>query len=922
MPGFTIIRAETYLRVWCVYRQSAAGKLTNCTRRSAEPLSGLQPYKQARKAYLSFRSPYPIWEAHYHYIDALVSSGSLILHEEALARIANFIEWHDGLNGRILPSLWALIPQYLPSGQARSKLLHNLRIKVSKHRYRLPYFQRDTTVNQEIHAEATPAFEGSGLIQPADAFSLRDAFTAMLFSHESAASRRALSSELHDWALAETQAVFRAHSGFDRADTSQDGSAWHNLNLLSLTYNTNRSTPSDMQNISLGPPESGAEVVDWVLVCAIVAAQNLLSRRADLLPDTSVDHAQALVRTIWVLWRRDSGKRIRPASALCCAAVSFMRLATLTEDNTLRDSIVRYIGDAIVVPIILKEMVCDPESWRSLSVGFACMSAMFGVHNFLEMFDTLRANRLELSHDSSDGWRNVVANSVVKNLLQYNAGVALRLYHSSEEAEVEIREPILVELCKTSISSGYLLQALKILRLPNLTHSSRKMLLNTLLDHLASAGQIFDSKLARTVSNTFNNLVQSNVYPSKAQSCELVTLSMVKAGFAPEATSIVINIGKSRPDFLRAGFLPHFGRKLMFGRHYGCMKQLVRSDLPVQPLSSSFDRKHNLKRSGLPLHTVLAQIQERSPPFPELASNDTAKSRPNALLLRKRRRRRVFTRRASRQTRTPPKPRKNVSADIITLKLMNSVSKTAKIDPKSLERVLYILIRSGRFLAAQKILNRIGVSGFTTKAGNIMMTGSFVPRRSLRNKRQVQHIMRRLTSLIGERGFVPDRVTLNLLIMARLRWDSVTNKEAARILFDRLICAGYPDGSGLQPRDGPFQTEQTASVPKPEDIGTPRQILMSYSRHIRPLYKIFIKAFIDRGDYEAARTVKTILENVRKEMSAEAGRREQARMMGQIKAHERRAEMVKQNQRVRRMRWRSKRRTRDASDALGSAGSD
>ncbi|THG97342.1 hypothetical protein EW026_g4639 [Hermanssonia centrifuga] len=131
-----------------------------------------------------------------------------------------------------------------------------------------------------------------------------------------------------------------------------------------------------------------------------------------------------------------------------------------------------------------------------------------------------------------------------------------------------------------------------------------------------------------------------------------------------------------------------------------------------------------------------------------------------------------------------------------------------------------------------------------------------------------------LKTYINEQQFVPDRVTVNILLKALLRWRKEVDADAVRALFDHMISGGYPHGGKCANGSLPFGAG--ASFPKgmqlPE-IKTP----ISFSRHVRPLYKMFIKAMYLRQDVHAARTVVGILKAVQAEAARQKEMRKEAR---------------------------------------------
>ncbi|KAF8604168.1 hypothetical protein BDV93DRAFT_522634 [Ceratobasidium sp. AG-I] len=112
-------------------------------------------------------------------------------------------------------------------------------------------------------------------------------------------------------------------------------------------------------------------------------------------------------------------------------------------------------------------------------------------------------------------------------------------------------------------------------------------------------------------------------------------------------------------------------------------------------------------------------------------------------------------------------------------------------------------------------------------------------------------------------SFVPDRVTLNLVVRALARCTSGVSAAQLRALFDELARIGF---CGLSCTEGCFGTEDghahmgfaTSAVALARMIdGLPGQSL--FIRHTRPLLKTFVRGFYLRRDEEAARVVVGVL---------------------------------------------------------------
>lgn len=147
--------------------------------------------------------------------------------------------------------------------------------------------------------------------------------------------------------------------------------------------------------------------------------------------------------------------------------------------------------------------------------------------------------------------------------------------------------------------------------------------------------------------------------------------------------------------------------------------------------------------------------------------------------------------------------------------------------------------------------------GMQTALGNVILDGHVSHNKS-RGTRNVKSVLRVLSLLVQEHGFVPDRVTTNIVVKAVLRWPALFDAAHVRQLFDFLVSSGYPGvGVGL-----PFGSGDAAMKGAGVVLGTPIPMpksKMSFTRHVEPLYKMFIKALYLRKDVAGARRVVGVL---------------------------------------------------------------
>lgn len=157
---------------------------------------------------------------------------------------------------------------------------------------------------------------------------------------------------------------------------------------------------------------------------------------------------------------------------------------------------------------------------------------------------------------------------------------------------------------------------------------------------------------------------------------------------------------------------------------------------------------------------------------------------------------------------------------------------------------------------ARRVYSRVRTlhdAGTRTALGNVIIDGHVAHPKS-RGVRHVRDVLRTLRLLVQEHGFVPDRVTTNIVVKAALQWPAVFDAALVRRLFDYFVWNGYPgEGTGVPFGSGDAAMREAAVV-----LGTPIPMpksKMSFTRHFKPLYKMFIKALYLRKDMAGARKV-------------------------------------------------------------------
>jgi hypothetical protein len=131
-----------------------------------------------------------------------------------------------------------------------------------------------------------------------------------------------------------------------------------------------------------------------------------------------------------------------------------------------------------------------------------------------------------------------------------------------------------------------------------------------------------------------------------------------------------------------------------------------------------------------------------------------------------------------------------------------------------------------------------------------------------------------LDLLVQKYSFVPDRITINILLKSLLLWDKAIGSDKLKALFDHMMRSRYAGHDAEAPFGTPLSPHGSAHLPS----------FVSFERHIRPMYKMFIKAFHVRGDVQFAQIVIGILKAEERAMLERRDIRFRARQVGRVRA--------------------------------------
>lgn len=565
----------------------------------------------------------------------------------------------------------------------------------------------------------------------------------------------------------------------------------------------------------------------WQVIFGLAIVEKILQGRSSALEmqATPTEGVLETTRTMYQLWLSIIKSCKISRDLACAVATSFLKIASVLADATLFHDCqdLYHTGN-------------DLEGSRTLvSKLFAAqyIAAAVRVQDPLPYVVTvLKA----FSPDPKQQYQ--VLASAVEVLAPIDASLAYTLYNIVTQAKGTAPDPGVTHTFAMSFARhGALRQAVLFLNDGRFSLESRGILLSAIARSLGENPRArHPPSVFAAIVNELVALYQLHVPPEHFRGhLEQLFVVLARHGRGSKLFPVVLSIFRRLPGFFQSRFFDRYCRALVRRRQFSTASKLLDAVTAAHP---------NIARSLCTLSDRIAVQTKAS---------------------------RIFK-------RTPLR-------GPASLKLSSRLRRCPYAGPP-LERSLQELLVSGRVLAAKHIFARVAVtipSSRCTALGNILIHG--VSRQPTpRNGRRVRKVLALMENLVENHSFRPDRVTANILIKAMINWRSAFDSPRLRELFDQLVRGGYPaaDYSPLHP---PFGTRQTQFSGSSSFSKLPS--FVSFEKHSRPLFKMFIKAFYSCNDVEAARKVVGILkvEEYKNAVTKEA--RRSARWRGRVKAAQR-----------------------------------
>ncbi|KAM6504346.1 hypothetical protein JOM56_001289 [Amanita muscaria] len=599
---------------------------------------------------------------------------------------------------------------------------------------------------------------------------------------------------------------------------------WSNLLLLAICVN-----PHDLKSVaSSSHLELAPETIEWRTILIL----STLERAVTNLP---VSHNLAnILRSLWRMWKGID--RDRPLLASQAVVASFLRLSSIAKDKEILRDCVQY-SEA-------RELWSISENRSDVAGGIHVFTSyMIGLVNchgrkwscILDIVD---------STATTDAWRTKVVSALLDHFIVHDIMTAHEIYQSVLKRSFYVPPAYAYNVATRLVAVGQLEDAAQLLQTPSLPLHLRERLLGDILRFVKSTRpRSLGSDIAAKIGNTMQTLYSTRKPLAELKYPIRFFLSlMVSSDHASGAVSITKALAKHSPSFFTARFFVRLLGILMRCRQFKCAQQVIQIAREITP-----SRTIDIAQAKLVISLVNAGATTLAcGPYPKHRIASSLRTRLSIA--------RIMAFRSRRPSAHA------------TWRILRILSRHPW-DERAIQDAIVSLVRAQRTAAAMKLVRSkctILTPKSITTIGNTILHG--ILRGKQRNGRHIARILGTKAFLEKTCRFTPDRVTTNIIVKAVLFLHPAIHISQMKSLFDHFIKLDFPSG----PRWNHDNNVPFGSLLKtiPQDLQLPVHTSPpSFKRHVRPLFKMFIKAFYLRGDHDAAkkRNRLELLENGRNE---------------------------------------------------------
>jgi hypothetical protein len=783
--------------VWYLFATSAVAK----TRTRDAMARAVCEYRFVRR---SSHDP----EVHGPLLEGLLSLQTTRHIHRAADALSELLQWSGALqHSRIRMILWHIV---LGSGTVLSDKSKRALLNSTTKRLRR---QTDNMTDAETTDNADTSIPKP--LQVSGIFGLADLLSTAIFSRFRPTEHKSNSVE-YRWAVAQAMAVF----GFDTPFAWR----WNSLVLLGL-YKT---APADYTThpgaIIQGKRHyAQAAYTDWDVICALATIERSFDHNGP--PGQSDEQlkqsVQSVGQSLIAKWCESPVER--PKFVARVVSTSFLRLAAIANDASLTAAVYRH------------SIACDVwsndnrDTWESEVVSLATELIWASFNCGADPLKDVVADVFDCIQGPH---RESVIAQIFTNMALRDHQLAKEVYSLARDI-TNLPTDATHSLAMSLASQGFVHAILPFFRDPGMSQSQISRLLSAVLLNIArQQNSVLHPDVAAVLSDvmhvSYAALPPAPKYHAVIQNILPVLASSRHAAKAGAIFETILNTSSS---FFSGVFIQRFLHVLIRHAQY----------VPVTRITKSLVKTHPRMR---PLRkTVVMGLTRGGAVASAIRANKVTWGWRNHD---------AVVRMAQRI-----KFRLEGSPMVLTLKISSRIDQIA-LDAEAAQFAMHILVLAGRFLSARRLFFRTrGLlnTEARTMLGNDILSG-YCNQLGTQDGRHMRKVLAGYDCLVLHGEFIPDRVTINIMFKAILRWLPTVDTPKLRLLFDLMVKCGYPGGAdrryGQFPFDTPISALEAFQIPK---LDTP----ILFLSHVRPMLKMFIKAFHTRDDMEAAQRVIGIL---------------------------------------------------------------
>ena len=825
-PVKLLSREFFYVSLYRVHYSFEANAIANCRRPN-------DPVARAHHHYTYIRRQSTEPEVHAPLLESLLLLNTPKDTYLAMKIICELLSWsYEKPHRRLLELLWRIIlkpESHLPT-DLKQRLLATLtrRVDRQKRLQEMTDFAKEGVSHSTCNAQSQCIFPIRDLNGAPGVSKLADALASIIFPR--AVCHRCLARSIQAWALTQCLIVLAPQRLLKER--------WNSLVLFALSQSAPGSERDEIVNstsssMGQGDGEAVHTMNDWDVISVLASLQRSLPGKA------LQSLVQALGRKLWRMWYIDSQALSRPVYVARAIATSLFNLVSIGQDKELLDAVTQYCHRNELWRLVDSDPVEINQVGSLAAEYLGALRTCYGTPGD-SLFVTLE-DRFDGSVPHS------VFKEVFHNFVNSDPRMALELYSIANNRGFKLPDGSDHRLALSLVSNNLIDEALPFFRNAMIGHDRQRELLTAILAALEKRqSRILHPDVAAIILGAMRTTYSITIPPLEDRKVvQFALVALIVSKYVNESIAIFDHIHQKHPQFFSDAFLRRFSRILIKYRQYGPAFLAMTT---LSPRTSASALTRNVRMIGLGRYGVNHKTYR---------------------LLE------WMARWIDCRFKTPP--------HVSTLRL-SSLSTKHLSNGDAVQFAMRCLVRYDRRTAARRLFLRTWghlSDSVRTDLGNVILDG-YICARTTRNRRKIRNVLRIFKILRRDCGFIPDGITVNTLIKALLHFRQRMDTGLIKGLFNHLAKSGY-FGQRILAQDPKFVLFDGVSASVYQPFGLPPIVeSRTFADHIKPLLRMFIKAFFVRRDVAAVQRVTGILKREEMSVLEIRDRRRKQRIAGTI----------------------------------------